>query len=224
VSDTDRLTTRFEIAVANFCRSAFNLAANEKAYQAWLATSVIHEFGISRVYREVHLLKSQLAHLATPEVMEGFTDGNELFPDLSVSWEEAIDARHTAARPPHLDAGAMLGELAVVTEFKATASTSQPTTPTAIRRDLRKLGPFTMAARSKPDRTLAAYLVVLDNHRRTDGTLTGRYRTDRMEQLLDTVKRTWPVDLPAPRVVVGWSDGGPLTIDHYQGFEVTGNL
>ena len=44
--DLDRLTTRFEIAVENFFRSAFDLQANEAAYQAWYATSVIAEYDL----------------------------------------------------------------------------------------------------------------------------------------------------------------------------------
>ncbi len=100
MSVLDRLTARFEIAVENFFRSAFDLQVNEAAYQAWYAASVIAEFGLSKVYREVHLIRSQLADLVSPEIVVGFEKGNELVPDLSVSWEEAIDARHTQARPP----------------------------------------------------------------------------------------------------------------------------
>jgi hypothetical protein len=37
MSGLDRLTARFEIAVENFFRSAFDLQVNEAAYQAWYA-------------------------------------------------------------------------------------------------------------------------------------------------------------------------------------------
>lgn len=43
--DLDRLARRFEIAVENFFRSTFDLRANEVAFQAWFAASVIAEFG-----------------------------------------------------------------------------------------------------------------------------------------------------------------------------------
>lgn len=68
--ELDRLATRFEIAVENFFRSAFELQANEAAYQAWYAASVIAEFGLSRVYREVHLSRKQLADLVSPDYVE----------------------------------------------------------------------------------------------------------------------------------------------------------
>jgi hypothetical protein len=44
MSNLARVAARFEIAVGNFVRSAFDLAANEKAFQAWYAASVIQEF------------------------------------------------------------------------------------------------------------------------------------------------------------------------------------
>ena len=56
-------------------------------------------------------MRTQLADLVSPETLVGFEKGNELVPDLCVSWEEAIDARHTQARPPELDASGHVGEL-----------------------------------------------------------------------------------------------------------------
>ena len=47
------------------------LQANEAAYQAWYAASVIAEFGVSRVYREVRLMRTQLAELVSPETLVG---------------------------------------------------------------------------------------------------------------------------------------------------------
>lgn len=69
-------------------RSAYDLSANEKAFQAWYAASVIQEFGLSRVYREIHLMKSELVELVPTHILKGFERGNELFPDLSVSWRK----------------------------------------------------------------------------------------------------------------------------------------
>ena len=195
-------------------RSAFDLQANEAAYQAWYATSVIAEFGVSRVYREVHLMRTQLAELVSPETLVGFEKGNELVPDLSVSWEEAIDARHTQARPPELDASGMLDSLAIITEFKATASTGKPTHPAAIRRDIRKLGLFAEAHATKGTNPLATYMVILDNHRRDDGTASSRYRPDRMSRLLGRVAEKWPESAPKPVVLVGGEDG----VDRYAEF------
>lgn len=86
----ERLCRRFEIAVSNFGRSCIGMRANEKAFQAWYAACVIQEFGLSRVYREVHLNKPELFELAQRHSFtSALEEGNELFPDLSVSWERA---------------------------------------------------------------------------------------------------------------------------------------
>lgn len=210
-----RLTDRFEIAVGNFVRSCFDLLANEKAFQAWFAASVIQEFGLSRVFREVHLDKRQLAQLVPPGLMEGFARGNELFPDLSISWEEAIDARHTQARSDELDAGGMLSQFGIISEFKVTSSTARPTPPRAIRTDIRKLG-LLAAAHQKihPASELATYLVILDNHR-TSGSLTARYRPERISRLLESVARDWQGG-PMPTVLVGEAVDGHVVVSTYR--------
>ena len=59
---------------------------------------------------------------------------------------------------------------------------------------------------------MAIYVVILDNHRREDGTLTVRYRRDRMEGLLEGVGRDWPESAPKPVVLVGGEDG----MDHHE--------
>ena len=210
--ELDRLATRFEIAVENFFRSAFELQANEAAYQAWYAASVIAEFGLSRVYREVHLSRKQLADLVSTEILVGFEKGNELFPDLSVSWEEAVDARHTEAR--ELDAAGMLDQFGIITEFKATASTAKPTPPAAIGRDLKKLGLFAEAHAANCTKPLATYMVILDNHVKKDGTPGSKYRRERMIELLERVARDWPDSAPKPVVLVGTEFG----VDRFTNF------
>ena len=58
------------------------MQANEKAFQAWYASSIIQEFGISHVYREIHLWKKELFFLAPPNRLTAKLEkGNELFPD-----------------------------------------------------------------------------------------------------------------------------------------------
>ncbi len=218
ISGLDRLTARFEIAVENFFRSAFDLQVNEAAYQAWYAASVIAEFGLSKVYREeVHLIRSQLADLVSPEIVVGFEKGNELVPDLSVSWEEAIDARHTQARPPELDAAGMLDQFGVITEFKATASTTKPTPPAAIRRDLRKLGLYAEAHKERGSNPLAAYMVILDNHRKGDDKPpTASYRPDRMTGLSEGCSQVDPADRHVRRARVSPSRPVALFVEAHQ--------
>lgn len=145
--DLDHLARRFEIAVENFFRSTFDLRANEAAFQAWFAASVIAEFGLSRVYREVHLMRNQLAELVPEDALVDFEKRNELVPDLGVSWEEAIDARHSVARGVDRGAGWLLDQFGILTELKVTGSTGRSTPPAAIHRDLRKLGLFAAAHR-----------------------------------------------------------------------------
>ena len=85
-SDLSRDEERFEIAVGNFMRSCIDLQANEAAFQAWYATSVAAEFGLARVYREIHVTRDELAEI-TPNAIRlpDLTEkGNEFFPDLSV--------------------------------------------------------------------------------------------------------------------------------------------
>lgn len=104
-------------------RSCIDLQANEAAFQAWYATAVVAEFGLARVYREIHVTRDRLAELAPNAIrLPDLTEkGNEFFPDLSVSMAPAVDARHTATRDPALQhAGVMLNRFSIVTEFKAT--------------------------------------------------------------------------------------------------------
>ena len=99
----DRITKRFEIAVSNFGRSCIDMQANEKAFQAWYASCIVQEFGLSHVYREIHLGKSELFRLAPAnELTKNLRKGNELFPDVSVSWLPNIDARHSSTRENRL--------------------------------------------------------------------------------------------------------------------------
>ena len=54
---------------------------------------------------------------------------------------------------------------------------------------------------------MAIYMVILDNRRQEDGTLTVRYRRDRLEGLLEGVGRDWPESAPKPVVLVGGEKG-----------------
>jgi hypothetical protein len=105
-----------------------SMRANEAAFQAWYAAAVIQEFGLARVYREIHLWKRGLLELAGSDTLaEELGDGAELFPDLSVSWLPDIDARHSSTRDEAVRSpGLMLHEFAIVSEFKVTGSTKGP--------------------------------------------------------------------------------------------------
>ena len=220
MDEIERIRKRFEIAVTNFASSAFALQANEKAFQAWYAASVIQEFGLSRVYREVHLNKQQLSSVLDPADWPDFLlKGNELFPDLSVSWDPAIDARHTASRPDDLDAGAMLREFSIVSEFKVTASTKWSTSPGPVRKDLRKLGLLGAAADSVEDRAANArrpslYMVILDNHMR-DGEPLSRYRPERMRVVLAKVRQEWPEGVRKPTTLVARGELDRVVVDKH---------
>jgi hypothetical protein len=200
---------RFEIAVGNFMRSCADLQANEAAFQAWYASSVIAEFGLTRVYREIHLTKKSLNEAAptligTKELKQA---GNEFFPDLSVSRAPAIDARHSSTRQAAPDAAAMLQQFAIVTEFKATGTTAKPTSPRAIRTDLFKLGVFAEAHGNDPPvgDALATYMIILDNYSRA-GRTQPHYNPARVRRVLSDVSARWPAGVRAPTVIVG----GPI--------------
>jgi len=223
----DRLCARFEIAVSNFGRSCLEMRGNEKAFQAWYAACVIQEFGLSRVYREVHLDKRQLERLTRGSIPDRdlpreLTVGNELFPDLSISWEPDIDARHTNTRDAAVaDAGDMLQQFGILSELKVTGSTGKSTPLKAIRQDLIKLGLFMAAhkAATKPPpariRGLAAYLVIMDNHKK-GGSFTSACR--RMDELIPG-KFSWPPSVPRPRIlVISAGEPGPPRCDVYQDF------
>src|SRR5687767_6792669 len=137
-NDLQRLCKRYEIAVGNFARSCITMRANEKSFQAWYASCMIQEFGLSRVYREVHLSKGSLFEMIHPDPLwRSLEGGNELFPDLVVSWEPDVDVRHSSSRSKNLrEAAAMLHRLAIVSELKVTGSTGLATSPQQIRQDL----------------------------------------------------------------------------------------
>jgi hypothetical protein len=208
-----RLCDRFEIAVGNFGRSCIHSQSNEKAFQAWFAVSVIHEFGLSRVVREVHLDKKQLFTLIrqSPQfdassIIAGFESGHELFPDLSVMWEPGIDTRHTLTRnTEYADAEALLPQIAVVTELKVTGSTGKPTPKEQIIKDLHKLAVFRSAhdvikAGDDHRPQIATYLVVMDNYCNRNGVPRCEYSKERMAELMRSLP--WPEHIQKPTVIL----------------------
>jgi len=208
LSSLERLRSRFEVAVGNFGRSCIALQSNEKAFQAWFAACVIQEFGLSRVYREVHLDKPSLfEQIVDHHFVTGLRKGNELFADLSVSWEPDLDTRHSRTRTQELaSASAMLSQLAIITELKVTGSTSAANRG-QLRRDFRKLALFAAALaaarRAGPDaRGLATYMVILDNFRARDGQPHPRYRREAFAQFLSEIEAEWPAHVDQPTTLL----------------------
>jgi hypothetical protein len=201
------------------------MRANEKAFQAWYAAYAIQEFGLAHVYREVHLKKNELFELAGDVLIaEKFRAGNELFPDLSVSWEPDIDARHSSTRPKPLSyAGSMLSELGLVSELKVSASTMQPTSPVALRQDLAKLAIFSAAYNGTTPGTsanpLLTYMVVLDNNISPKGHYRGRFSPNRMATIFDEVAAVWPERADKPVILVARCKDDRVLTDVYRGFE-----
>lgn len=223
--EIERLKRRFEIAVGNFGRSCLGMKANEKAFQAWYAASVIQEFGMARVYRELHLWKAELFELAgNHPLYAGLRKGNELFPDLSVSWQPDVDARHSSTRSRNLrPAGPMLREFGILSELKVTGSTGSATPYREVRRDIAKLAVFAAAHRAAAiaddglDAPLAAYMVVLDNFTDKGGEARPAYRRARIESFLSDVVAEWPVDVLRPTVmVIGPGEDSTAIVDTYR--------
>lgn len=62
---------------------------------------------------------------------------------------------------------------------------------------------------------MATYMVILDNHRRSDGTPTDRYRPERTECMLGRLAETWPEDAPAPVLLVGGLRDGKAVVTRH---------
>lgn len=202
---SERERKRFEIAVGNFGRSCIGMKANEKSFQAWYASSLIQEFGLSRVYRELHLSTEQLFRRAGDHPFyASLRDGSELFPDIGVSWEPDIDARHSRTRDGKIGARTLLLQFGIITEFKVTGSTKNRTAFGDIKRDLEKLALFTMARKSAAaggSPPCACYMVILDNHGLGDSTRRrSPYDSEAFAAKLDGMG--WPSEIPAPTVMV----------------------
>lgn len=205
----ERLCNRFEIAVSNFGRSCIDMQANEKAFQAWYASSVIQEFGISHVYREIHLWKKELFLLAPPNKLTAQLEkGNELFPDISISWFPNLDTRHSSTRDPSIrDAGSFLSEFSVLSELKVTGSTSTPTPKAAILKDIAKLYVFMAAHRSftqtkRSRRPLRSYMVILDNARNSIGKFKKTYSKEKTTETLKEAKNYWKNGIRPPDIIL----------------------
>lgn len=198
---------RYEAALENFGRSCFDLLANEAAFQAWYAASVMQEFGLTRVYREIIFDREHLlAAPGTGEVAAFVTSKSELRPDLCVSWYPGVDARHHSTRNGGT-AAELLARMAVVTELKVTASTKDDIGWAPLRKDLAKLGIFAAAAASSPTGAeLATYLVVLDNRAqpaergRPFGDYPDELITD--DEVLGVVRASWPAGIPLATLAV----------------------
>ena len=214
-AELEALCRRFEITVANFGQSCAALRANEKAFQAWYAASVIQEFGLARVYREVHLRKDQLSFESkTTSFGSELKDGHELFPDLAVSWEPTIDARHTSARKKEVrDAASMLSQIAIITELKVTGSTLKHTPHADIERDLAKLMIFhrtlLILDQAERSRGLGCYFIILDNAPgdndagfKNHYSTKGLGKTLRLEEVLEEVRTLWDSSVPLPTVML----------------------
>lgn len=178
------------------------MRSNEKAFQGWFAACVIQEFGLSKVYREVHLDKKELfTGISDQPFVEDLRTGNELFPDLSISWEPDVDTRHTSNRD--CNAAEMLSQMAIVTEFKVTGSTSAATPHVQVLRDLQKLALFSMVAAGHTEATprgLATYMVVLDNFNVRKPHLL--YSKERFATFLSDLTEQWPTRIDRPTVLL----------------------
>lgn len=227
VDALDRLCKRFVVAVGNFGRSCISLQSNERSFQAWYAASVIQEFGLSQVYREVHLKKESLFREIKDRPFHPFFSdlrkGHELFPDLSISWEPDLDTRHSDSRDPQLaPAGAMLSKLAIVTELKVTGSTGVATAQKDLLTDLRKLALFAAAREAwrpsasatagahgerGPERRLATYMVILNNFRSSKGRANPRYHPETLRRAFADAAKEWPSDLAGPTTLLLSDEG-----------------
>jgi hypothetical protein len=130
--------------------------------------------------------------------------GNELFPDVSVSWLPDIDVRHSRTREKDLKkAGALLCEFAIISELKVTGSTSHPTPPKAIITDISKLFVFSEAHHKYSKKhsklnLLKCYMVIFDNAKNSNGLFKRTYTKGKIEKMLKEPLISWPEKVPKP--------------------------
>ena len=227
--EINRLCRRFEIAVSNFGQSCIAMRANEKAFQAWFAASVIQEFGLSRVYREIHLAKKEMMALAPNlDVPETLREGNELFPDVSISWLPDIDARHSNTRHHSVrSVGDFLLKFAILTELKVTGSGGTSTSPKAVVTDIWKLGLFSTVHAAHKDTSpsidgeetaLRTYMVIMDNFSK-DGNFKSAYSPPKMKGIFEGISVKWPQTVAKPTILVLSSAGMRAKMEVYRDFE-----
>ena len=214
-SELHDVCVSFETALEEFGRLCFHLQANEAAFQAWYAACVMKEIDLSRVYREIIVRKDDLETHATRHLAALVKSKGELKADLAVSWDPKLDARHYCTRDPGLRAaGNMLRELAILTEFKVSASVSQDRGWGPLKEDLAKLGLFASAAAAAGSRRsgLATYMVQLDNRRQPEARQRdwGDYPHEWLggeETELEKLRALWPENVVLPTLVVLREDG-----------------
>ena len=205
----NRITNRFEIAVSNFGRSCIDMQANEKAFQAWYAASIIQEFGLAHVYREIHLKKAELFRLSPPNDMtRSLEKGNELFPDVSISWFPNVDARSSNTRDPKLEnPGAFFTQFAILSELKVTGSTQRPTPKSMVVMDIAKLSVFSEAhhaysRNSGAELPLRCYMVILDNAKDNAGRFKNTYTKDKIDRIVKNALGGWKEEVLKPCIVL----------------------
>ena len=204
------LSNRFVTAWANFCRSVSGLQSNEKSFQAWFASSLIQEFGLAKVYREVHFDKGHIRECFSFKLKSIFPElytklgmnKHELFPDVCITKTAGVDTRHTVARSDSMrHASTILNEMDVVTELKVACSSKGAiaTQYSKVYPDILKLGLFMNAALASKQDVPLAFMCVLDN--RPDRQKK-RYVYDRYIHRLREDAKTWPKGWKKPAVLI----------------------
>jgi len=204
------LSNRFITAWVNFCTSVVTLQSNEKSFQAWFASPLIQEFGLARVYREVHLDKPHIKGcFSGPELKDLFPklyrslgmDGNELFPDVCVSRRPYLDTRHTAARSrdtQHFTQ--IIKEIDIVTELKVAMSEkgAMGTQYNLVYLDVQKLGLIMNATGSEGSRPLFFACVLENLPKPKPVDFVERKFTQRLQE----DGRTWPANWRKPTILI----------------------
>ena len=230
--ELQRLCKRFELAVSSFGHSCFDLCAREASFQAWYASCVIEEFALSRVYREIDFPKQDLFDGLSED---GLSDGFRLAPDqtrgainpdLVVSWFPDLQARTGVTRHMRIHScTAMLRDIAIVSELKVAAIMKNPGQRKAMFADLGKLLAFLRCHAKRdqdelPDRSIAAYLVFLDNYVTPENEHKSYYGQRQIGDALMEVSRRWSSEVNPPVVIVITKEDGKMCVNRYREFEI----
>jgi len=158
---------KFEAAWRVFTDTCRLTLVNEATYQVWFAHYLISQFGIDRVIREPDFGPRYFA-TRQPDAFEG----DSLRLDVVVSREPGLDVPHRAHRPRVSDQHggiALLGDLAVISELKVSATQGDGLSYEEVTRDFQKLALLLDEAGHHGIEQPLAYACILDNGKGKSG-------------------------------------------------------
>lgn len=149
---------KFEAAWEVFSRTCAGSVAPEATFQAWFAHYLISQFGIDRVAREPIFKHKEFESNPWSTLLRG----GEVKLDAVVTRVPGVYLPHYASVPePSIK---RIGDLAVISELKVSATQKGGLDHTEVCRDIWKLSMLLEEAEVKKRPRPLAYACILDNH------------------------------------------------------------